>query len=105
MTEPYRPRLLLIIVCALIIVLIFVITSLKQELEEQLQAARQAVNEQTLLQSALVKMLVEKNIITREDLIQEATDISRQFMPEAPPKEPPFDTTGLAPPATTPAGQ
>jgi predicted Holliday junction resolvase-like endonuclease len=109
MATEFRPRLLLIIVCALIIVLIFVITSLKQDLEEQLQAARQAVNEQTLLQSALVKLLVEKNIIARDDLLREAQAISNQFREqsptEAPAAEPPFDTTGLAPPATTPAGQ
>ena len=88
---------------------IFVVTSLKQEFEEQILAARQAVNEQTLLQSALVKLLVEKNIITREDLLQEAQAISNQFREQspagAPATEPPFDTTGLAPPATTPAGQ
>ena len=70
--------------CALIIVLIFVVTSLKQEFEEQLLAARQAVNEQTLLQSALVKLLVEKNVITREDLLQEAQAISNQFREQSP---------------------
>jgi len=105
MAAEFRSRLLLIIVCLLIIVQVFVVTSLKQKLEEQILAARQAVNEQTLLQSALVQLLVEKNIITRDDLLQEASDISRQFMPEAPAAEPPFDTTGLAPPATNPAGQ
>lgn len=109
MATEFRSRLLLIIVCLLIIVLIFVITSLKQDLEVQLQAARQAVNEQTLLQSALIKLLVEKNVITREDLLREAQAISNQFREQsptgAPAKEPPFDTTGLAPPATTPAGQ
>ena len=109
MAAEFRSRLLLIIVCLLIIVQVFVVTSLKQQLEEQILAARQAVNEQTLLQSALVQLLVEKNIITREDLIQEASDISRQFMERspagAPAKEPPFDTTGLAPPGPTPAGQ
>ena len=73
MAAEFRSRLLLVIVCLLIIVQVFVVTSLKQEFEEQILAARQAVNEQTLLQSALVKLLVEKNIITREDLLQEAS--------------------------------
>ena len=109
MATEFRSRLLLIIVCLLIIVQVFVVTSLKQKFEEQILAARQAVNEQTLLQSALVKLLVEKNVITREDLLQEAQAISNQFREQSPAgtpaKEPPFDTTGLAPPATTPAGQ
>ncbi len=102
MAEPYRPRLLLIIVCALIIVQIFVITSLKQKLEEQILAAQQAVNTQTLLQGALVNLLVEKKIIAREDLLREAGDLSRQFMPETQAKEPPFDTSGLARPGAAP---
>ena len=109
MAVKFSSRLLLIIVCLLIIVQIFVVTSLKQQFEEQILAARQAVNEQTLLQSALVKLLVEKNIIAREDLLREAQAISNQFREQsptgAPAAEPPFDTTGLAPPATTPAGQ
>jgi hypothetical protein len=103
MAESYRPRLLLIIVCFLIIVQIFVITSLKQQLEEQILAARQAVNEQTLLQSALVSLLAEKNIIAREDLVREAQAISQRFMEQspaegAPAEAPPFDTSGLARP-------
>ena len=65
MADKYRPRLLPLIVCALIIAQIFVITSLKQEVKEQILAAQQAVNTQTLLQSALVKILAEKGIITR----------------------------------------
>ena len=109
MATEFRPRLLLIIVCALIIVLIFVITSLKQDLEVQLQAARQAVNEQTLLQSALVKLLVEKNIIAREDLLREAQAISNRFREQsatgAPAADPPFDTTGLTPPGKAPGNQ
>jgi hypothetical protein len=105
MAAKFRSRLLLIIVCLLIIVQIFVVTSLKHEFEQQILAARKAVNEQTLLQSALVKLLVEKNVITREDLLREAQAISMRFREATPPAEPPFDTTGLAPPATTPAGQ
>jgi len=105
MAASNRTRLLLIIVCVLIIVQIFVITSMKQEFEEQLLAARQAVNTQTLLQSALVNLLIEKNIIARADLLQEAGDISRQFMPETPPAEPPFDTSGLARPDTNSKNQ
>ena len=105
MAAEFRSRLLLIIVCLLIIVQVFVVTSMKQKFEEQILAARQAVNEQTLLQSALVKLLVEKNVITRDDLLQEAQAIAMRFREETPAAEPPFDTTGLAPPATTPAGQ
>ena len=84
MAAKFRSRLLLIIVCLLIIVQIFVVTSLKHEFEQQILAARQAVNEQTLLQSALVKLLVEKNVITREDLLQEAQAISRSAIREKP---------------------
>jgi len=105
MAASYRPRLLLIIVCALIIAQIFVITSLKQEFEEQIAAARQAVNTQTLLQSALVNLLIEKNMITREDLLREAGELSRQFMPETAAADPPFDTTGLTRPDTDSGNQ
>jgi hypothetical protein len=105
MADKYRPRLLLIIVCALIIAQIFVITSLKHEFEEQILAAQQAVNTQTLLQSALINQLVEKNIITHEELLAEAQKISERYMESQPAEAPPFDTTGLAPPDTLPAEQ
>ena len=103
MAEKYRPRLLLIIVCALIIAQIFVITSLKQEFQEQMLASQQAINTQTLLQSALINQLVEKNIITREELLQEARDISKRYMEPPSAEAPPFDTTGLVPPEAEPA--
>jgi hypothetical protein len=102
MAASYRPRLLLIIVCALIIAQIFVITSMKQEFEKQLLAAQQAVNTQTLLQSALVSLLVEKDIIAREDLLREARELSRRFMEQSPGEAPPFDTTGLTRPDAAP---
>jgi hypothetical protein len=102
MADSYRPRLLLIIVCALIIAQIFVITSLKQEVSEQMLAAQQAINTQTLLQSALVKILDEKGVITRQDLLREASAISQQVMQTDPAAEPPFDTSGLAPPVLNP---
>jgi hypothetical protein len=105
MADKYRPRLLLIIVCALIIAQIFVITSLKHEFEEQMLAAQQAVNTQTLLQSALINQLIEKNIITREELLAEAQDISKRYMEPLPAETPPFDTTGLVPSDTLPAQQ
>jgi hypothetical protein len=100
MAAPYRPRLLLIIVCALIIAQIFVITSLKQDVEEQILAARQVVSTQTLMQSALINRLIEKNIITREELLLEAQAISKLFTEANPAEAPPFDTSGLAPPDT-----
>lgn len=106
MAESYRPRLLLIIVCALIIAQIFVITSMKQAFEKQMLAAQQAVNTQTLMQGALVNLLVEKNIISREDLLQEAQSISQRFMQqENPAADPPFDTGKLPGPAALPQGR
>jgi len=101
MADKYRPRLLLIIVCALIIAQIFVITSLKQEVEKQMLV----VHTQTLVQNALINLLIEKNVITRDNLAQQAQDIAKHFMEESPAEAPPFDTTGLAPPDATPAGQ
>jgi len=105
MANAYRPRLLLIIVCVLIIAQIFVITSLKQEVEEQILAARQVVSTQTLMQSALINRLIEKNIITREELLLEAQAISKRFLESNPAETPPFDTSGLAPPEAAPASQ
>jgi hypothetical protein len=101
MADKYRPRLLLIIVCALIIAQIFVITSLKQEVEKQMLV----VHTQTLVQNALINLLIEKNVITRDNLAQQAQDIAKHFMEENPAEAPPFDTTGLAPPDAFPAGQ
>jgi hypothetical protein len=101
MANKYRPRLLLIIVCALIIAQIFVITSLKQEVEKQMLV----VHSQTLIQNALINLLIEENIITRDALRQKAQAISRRFMEENPAEPPPFDTTGLAPSDAVPAVQ
>ncbi len=101
MADKYRPRLLLIIVCALIIAQIFVITSLKQEVEKQMLV----VHTQTLVQNALINLLIEKNVITRDNLAQQAQDIAKHFMEGSSAEAPPFDTTGLAPPDATPAGQ
>jgi hypothetical protein len=101
MADKYRPRLLLIIVCALIIAQIFVITSLKQEVEKQMLV----VHTQTLVQNALINLLIEKNVITRDNLAQQAQDIAKYFMEESPAEAPPFDTTGLVPPDAFPADQ
>ena len=101
MADKYRPRLLLIIVCALIIAQIFVITSLKQEVEKQMLV----VHTQTLVQNALINLLIEKNVITRDNLAQQAQDIAKHFMEASPAEAPPFDTTGLAPSDAAPAGQ
>jgi len=106
MAAAYRPRLLLIIVCALIVAQIFVVTSLKQDFERQLAAARETITTQTLLQGALVNLLVEKNIITRDDILKETrAAISKHFMDQGRPADPPFDTTGFAGPDTAPANR
>lgn len=101
MANAYRPRLLLIIVCALIIAQIFVITSLKQEVEKQMLV----VHTQTLIQNSLINLLIEKNIITRDALAQQVQTIAKRFMEENPAEAPPFDTTGLAPADAAPPGQ
>ncbi len=101
MANTYRPRLLLIIVCALIIAQIFVITSLKQEVEKQMLV----VHTQTLIQNALINLLIEENIITRDDITQQAQKIAQHFMEAGPAEPPPFDTSGLIPPDAPPTGQ
>ena len=77
--EGYKPRLLIIMVMALVIGQILIINYMKSDFEQQISQVHEAVNMNSLMQGALVNMLVEKKIIERNDLLNEAQKLSKDL--------------------------
>ncbi len=68
----YSPRFTTIILLALIIGQVFTVNYLKNEFNKQLNQCYEAINASTIIQGALVNLLVKKNIIDRDQLLKEA---------------------------------
>lgn len=72
----YKPRIILILVIAVVIGQMLAFNMLKKDLEAKIVQCHEAVNMNTVLQGALVNILVEKNVIGRDELLQEAQKLS-----------------------------
>ena len=75
----YSPRFLIVLVIALVIGQVISINYLKRDFENRIAQCYEAINTNTVLQGALVTILVEKNILQRSDLLQEAQKMSTNF--------------------------
>ncbi len=76
----HSPRLLIILVIALVIGQVLSINYLKKDFENRITQCYEAVNTNTILQGALVNVLEKKNLLQRNEILQEAKEISMNFM-------------------------
>jgi hypothetical protein len=72
----YSPRLTFIILIALIIGQVFIFNYLKNDFDKQITACYEAINTSSIIQGALVNVLVKRNIINRDELMKEAGNLS-----------------------------
>jgi hypothetical protein len=68
----YSPRFTTIILLALIVGQVLTFNYLKTEFNKQINQCYEAINASTIIQGALVNLLVKKNIIDRDQLLKEA---------------------------------
>jgi hypothetical protein len=68
----YTPRFTIIILLALVIGQVMAFNYLRSEFNKQINQCYEAINASTIIQGALVNLLVKKNIIDREQLLKEA---------------------------------
>lgn len=68
----YSPRFTLIILLALVVGQVLTFNYLKNEFNKQINQCYEAINTGTIMQGALVNLLVKKKIIDREELLKEA---------------------------------
>ena len=73
--ESYKPRILMVVVIALVIGQFFTVNYLKSQIDQ----CYDATNMNTILQGALVNVLVERNIVDRQELINEAKKYSEDL--------------------------
>jgi hypothetical protein len=72
----YSPRYTTIILIALVVGQVLTFNYLKNEFNKQITECYEAINASTIIQGALVNLLVKKNIINREELLKEAGSLS-----------------------------
>jgi hypothetical protein len=78
--ETYRPRLLAILGVAIIIGQVLSINYLKKEFDEKINQCYEAVNTSSVLQGALVNILVKKKVLEKQELLAEAQQLSNDLM-------------------------
>jgi hypothetical protein len=72
----YSPRFTIIILLALVVGQVLTFNYLKNEFNKQITQCYEAINASTIIQGALVNLLVKKNVINREELLKEAGSLS-----------------------------
>jgi hypothetical protein len=72
----YSPRVTLIILIALVVGQVFIVNYLKSDFDKQINSCYEAINTSTIIQGALINMLVKKNIISRDELMKEAGSLT-----------------------------
>jgi len=72
----YSPRLTFIILIALIVGQVLVFNYLRNDFDKQITACYEAINTSSIIQGALINMLVKKNIINRDELMKEAGSLT-----------------------------
>ncbi len=72
----YSPRFTIILLIALIAGQVLTFNYLKNDIDRQITECHEAINTSTIMQGALINMLVKKNIIDRDQLLKEAGSLS-----------------------------
>ncbi len=75
----YKPRILMILVIAVVIGQMLSVNYLKKDLDAKIAECSQAVNTCSILQGALVNILVEKKVLEREELLDNAQKLSKDL--------------------------
>jgi predicted RND superfamily exporter protein len=78
-TQSYRPRLIVILMLMLVVGQFFAFNYLKNDLDTQVRQCYDAINTNSVLQGALVNILIEKDIIKRSELLEEAKNLSEDL--------------------------
>ncbi len=74
--EGYRPRLVIILVFIIVVGQILSINYLKSDFEAKLAQCYEAINTNSVMQGALVNLLVKKTGLSRDELMDEAQALS-----------------------------
>jgi hypothetical protein len=72
----YSPRVTFIVLIAIVVGQVLMVNYLKNDFDKQITACYEAINTSSIIQGALVNILVKKNIINRDELMKEAGNLS-----------------------------
>lgn len=72
----YKPRFLIIILVAVIIGQYILTNSLRKDFDNRITQCYDAINASSIMQGALVNILVEKEILQRKLLLEEVKNLS-----------------------------
>jgi hypothetical protein len=72
----YSPRFTAILLFALVVGQVLAFNYLKSDIDRQVKGCLEAVNTSTIIQGALVNILVQKKVIDRDQLLKEAGSLS-----------------------------
>lgn len=78
--KSYTPRFIIIILVALIIGQFLTVNYMKSDFDNKINQAYEAVNQASIMMGAMVNILEEKEIISREELLTEANRISDDLL-------------------------
>ena len=79
-SQNYRPRLLIILVLAVVIGQVLAVNFIRKDFEQKIAQCYEAVNTNSVLQGALVNILIERGVMQREELLQEAQKLSADLL-------------------------
>ena len=74
--DSYRPRLIIILVLAIVIGQMLAFNYLKRDFESKLDQCYDAINTSSVMQGALVNLLIKKNVMERDELLNEVQTLS-----------------------------
>lgn len=72
----YSPRFIIILLIALVVGQLYTVNYLQKDFQRKIMECYQAINTNSLIQGAIVNLLEKKNIVDRNQLMQEAENLS-----------------------------
>lgn len=79
MEKGYRPKWIIILVIAAVIIPIASINYVRYEIDKKIQQCQEAINTNSIMQGALINILAREDIISRDDLFAEAQQLSKSL--------------------------
>lgn len=74
--DSYRPRLLVVCIIIVVAAQLFIVNYLQRDFDRRIQQCYEAINTNSVLQGALVNVLVEQGVLSRQDVLHEAGTLS-----------------------------